>query len=339
MSLFHDIKYTQLLSPHLSRFKRKSEYLWNFRCPICGDSKKKQSKSRGYIYKKKNDLFFKCHNCGIGLSLGNFIKFVNQALYNDYVLERYSHGESARKPHTKPDFDEYKPKVIKPILDLPNILDLKTTHIAYKYLTDRKIPEQHLHLFYYAEDFQEWAQVVTDGQFKQKYFSETTDPRIVIPFLDRGGNLVAIQARALLPVDLRYITIKFDETKPKVFGLERWNPNQITYITEGPFDSLFLPNCLAMAGSSVDISTLIQNKDETVYIFDNEKRNKEIVNQMLKIVNAGYKIVVWPETVVEKDINDMILFGKSSDVILQEIVDNTKSGLEAILSINCWKKC
>lgn len=339
MSLFHDIKYIQLLSPYLSRFKRKGEHLWNMRCPICGDSQKKSSKARGYIYKKKSDLFYKCHNCGIGLSLGNFIKFVNRALYNDYVLERYSQGESSRKPHTQPDFQEYKPKSIKLNLDLPNILELPTSHIAYKYLTERKIPDEHLHLFYYAEDFLKWAMQVTDGEYKQKYFTETTDPRIVIPFLDCGGNLVAVQGRALLPIDLRYVTIKFDENKPKIFGLERWNPKKITYITEGPFDSLFLPNSLAMAGSSVDVSTVIKDTDNIVYIFDNEKRNKEIVQQMLKVVNAGYKIVVWPETIVQKDINDMILFGKSKDDLIYDITENTKGGLEAVLAINCWKKC
>ena len=338
MSLFHDIKFVNLLASQLPRFKRKSEYLWNTRCPICLDSQKNKHKARGYIYRKKNDLFYKCHNCGIGLSLGNFIKFVSPSLYNTYVFERYQNGES-KKAHSTPRFEEYKPKKIQVNLNLPNIIELRESHPAHEYLIKRQIPLEHLSLFYYAEDFQQWALEITKGEYKSKYHTEDSDPRIVIPFLDRTGKLVAVQGRSLLPSHLRYVTLKFDEESPKIFGLERWKPNEKTWITEGPFDSLFLPNALAMAGTTVDITSIVENKANIVYVFDNERRSKDIVHLMLKVAKAGYKVALWNETNAYKDINEMVLGGRTPESILSEIEDNTKFGLEAILQINCWKKC
>ena len=77
MSSYIDIKFLNLLSTRLPKFKRKSDNLFNFRCPHCGDSQKSASKARGFVYRKKNDMFFKCHNCGMGQTLGNLIKFLD----------------------------------------------------------------------------------------------------------------------------------------------------------------------------------------------------------------------------------------------------------------------
>ena len=74
MSLYTDTKYVGLLSPRLDLLKQVRSNLWNSRCPICGDSTKNRSKKRLYIYAKAQDLFVKCHNCGHGSTLGNFIK-------------------------------------------------------------------------------------------------------------------------------------------------------------------------------------------------------------------------------------------------------------------------
>ena len=95
MSMYVDIKYLNLISHRLQRFKKKGDYLWNFRCPYCGDSKKSQSKARGFVFRKKNDLFFKCHNCSMGTNLSNLIKTVDSKIHDDYILERYKEGTTA----------------------------------------------------------------------------------------------------------------------------------------------------------------------------------------------------------------------------------------------------
>ena len=95
MSMYVDIKYLNLISHRLQRFKKKSDYLWNFRCPYCGDSKKSQSKARGFVFRKKSDLFYKCHNCGMGTNLSNLVKHIDSKVHDDYILERYKEGTTA----------------------------------------------------------------------------------------------------------------------------------------------------------------------------------------------------------------------------------------------------
>ena len=83
-----DSKYVNLISARLEKFKRVKTDLYNFRCPICGDSKKNKSKTRGYIYSVKSNTNFKCHNCGASMSLNNFIKKVDPAVHNSNTLSK-----------------------------------------------------------------------------------------------------------------------------------------------------------------------------------------------------------------------------------------------------------
>ena len=87
MSSYIDLKYINEISGRLSQFKKKGDYLYNFRCPHCGDSKKSKTKARAYLYRVKNDMFFKCHNCNEGQSLTNFLKFLDNKKYEEYLLE------------------------------------------------------------------------------------------------------------------------------------------------------------------------------------------------------------------------------------------------------------
>ena len=67
-----DSKYIGLVSSRLQKFKRVKPNLFNFRCPICGDSQKHKNKARGYFYQVKTNTNFKCHNCGASQSFNNF---------------------------------------------------------------------------------------------------------------------------------------------------------------------------------------------------------------------------------------------------------------------------
>ena len=110
MSTYIDIKYLNLLSTRLPKFKRKSEYLFNFRCPHCGDSQKSQTKARGFVYQKKNDMFFKCHNCGVGRTLPNFLKDNDPGLFSEYLLESYREGHTGKGSKIPlPEFNFQKP--------------------------------------------------------------------------------------------------------------------------------------------------------------------------------------------------------------------------------------
>jgi transcription elongation factor Elf1 len=325
-----DAKYISLVSPQLEKFTKKKDSLYNFRCPYCGDSQKHKNKTRGYIFKIKNDFVFKCHNCGVGRTFTNFLKDNCVQLYNQYIMERYREGLTGKNTQTKnPDLNFTKPEFRKRKtgIDLEKISELNTTHPARVYLEERKIKE--LDYFYYCPKFKEWtnSQVDVFPNLKQD------GPRIIIPLRDKDGNMFGYQGRSLAPkAKIRYITIMLDDSKTKIFGMDRVKQDEPIYVTEGPFDSMFLSNSIAMCGSDVNLSG---SDYRLVYVFDNEPRNKQIVSKYSKVIDDGNRIVIWPPGIDNKDINDMIMAGHN----VQDVVEcNTYQGLEAKLKLTEWKK-
>ena len=334
MSLYTDQKYVGLISPRLELFKQVRPNLWNSRCPICGDSQKNRSKKRLYIYAKKQDLFVKCHNCGFGSNLGNFIKQLDPHLHSQYIVERYKAGETGQRKSKEPEFHFEKPK-FKPQptkINLPSIGKLDKEHFARKYFESRKIPESFKDKVYFAEDFKEWAQSVSKIDYSNLGKEE---PRMVIPFFDMEGKLIAAQGRALGKNELRYITVKVEEDSLKIYGLDRWNPEDHTYIVEGPIDSMFLPNCLAVAGG--DLLTYNGDKEKTTLIFDNEPRNIHTIKKIMDSISKGWSVVIWSKERKFKDINDLIISGLSTDEILDMINTRTMKGLEADWAAREWR--
>ncbi|MFZ9353633.1 MAG: DNA primase [Candidatus Nanopelagicales bacterium] len=322
---FIDAKYINLLSSRLGKFSKKKEGLYNFRCPYCGDSSKNKNKARGYIYRYKNDHNFKCHNCGASKSFTYFLKDVDTSLYKEYVLERYKEGLTGKGTVApNPEFKFEKPNFTKPLFDLPTIQKLNTSHPAKEYLSNRKIPEEFFSQLYFAENFNEWAG--TSNTQKES--------RIIIPLLSKSKKLFGYQARSLDPnAKLRYLTNILDSRYPKLFGLDRIDHDKQILITEGPFDSMFLDNALAMCGADVTLDKDIY--PNRVFIFDNEPRNLEIVKRYEKMIDSGESVVIWPKDVTQKDINDMILSNKN---VKQVIQCNIYGGLEAKVKLYQWKK-
>jgi transcription elongation factor Elf1 len=336
MSVFIDRAFLLRLSPKLQRFAQKKEDLYNFRCPLCGDSQKNKTKSRGYVYRKKNDYFYMCHNCGASTTFYNFLDKVDPSLTKEYALERYKNGETGNNNYPKPEFEEFKTEkpVFKKSLELPTIQSLPEAHFAKVYVQARKIPEAFLSQLYYAEDFASFIQslgIQKDGLIKE-------DKRLVIPFYDEDKNLIAIQGRALGESKLRYITIKLHEDNHKVFGIDRINQDEMIYVVEGPIDSMFLDNAVATADSNLESITSIYDKSKVTLVFDNEPRNKEIIKKIDEAIEKHYNVVIWPEMIESKDINDMILDGFSPDEIQDIISKNTFVNLRAKAEFVNWKK-
>ena len=276
MSVFIDRNFLLQLSPKLQKFSRKKDDLYNFRCPLCGDSQKNKNKCRGYVYRKNNDYFFMCHNCHASTSFYNFLKQVDPNLLEEYSLERYKNSANTNSP--EPTFTEAK---VKPVftkkLDLPSIASLPDDHFAKVYVIGRMIPEEmHQHL-YFAEDYKSFVESFNIEKDKLK----EDDPRLVIPFYDKDGTLTGFQGRALGESKLRYITIRLWDDAPKAFGMNKVNEDEKVYVVEGPIDSMFIPNCIAVASSALETATEYYDRSKLVLIFDNEPRNKEIV----KLIN------------------------------------------------------
>ena len=332
MSSYIDLKFINDLSGRLSQFKKKTDYLFNFRCPHCGDSQKSKTKARAYLYRVKNDMFFKCHNCGQGQNLANFIKFVDPKLYESYLLERYKKSAPAT-PKPKFDFKPTKFTNQTPIDDLKSIKDLPEDHPARLYCVNRKIPEKYFDKLFLSDKF-----MTLVNEVKPNTYKITKDhPRLIIPFYDTTGKVFAFQGRAFGKEQPKYLTIKLDENKQKVYGLDKVNFQKPIYITEGPIDSLFIDNCLAAGGADLFLKNKIPNENIT-YIFDNEPRNKEIVNRMYKVIEQDFNVVIWPEDLQLKDVNDMIMSGLTKFELQDIISNNTYSKLSALTKLNYWKK-
>jgi len=325
-----DTKYINLVSVRLIKFAEKKKGLYNFRCPYCGDSQKYKNKCRGYLFVKKNDFIFKCHNCGVGRTLANFLKDQDTNLHDQYVLERYKEGLTGKGSNTpNPVFNIPKPKFRSKDIcsELTKVSDLNKEHFARGYLLGRGMKD--LSKFYFCPNFVEWT-----NKHKPTFDKSMKDePRVIIPLRDEKGRLFGYQGRALIANSkLRYITVMLDEDAQKIYGLDKIDSSKDVYVTEGPFDSTFLGNSIAMCGSDVDLRGY---NYQFVYVYDNEPRNRQIVEKIARTAEQGHKVVIFPKEVLEKDLNDMVLAGRD----VQKLVEsNTYSGLEAKLKLNEWKK-
>jgi predicted RNA-binding Zn-ribbon protein involved in translation (DUF1610 family) len=318
-----DSKYIGLVSSRLQKFKRVKSDLYNFRCPICGDSTRNKNKARGYIYAVKNNTNFKCHNCGASLSFNNFLKEMDPTLHKQYTLEKFKEGHTGRGFVVEAPKLEFKKPVFKKSLNLPRA---STNSVAKEYLEKRKLnPEK----FYFADKFKEW----TNSQ-KQTFDTIGRDEcRIIIPMYDRDNNLIGFQGRSLVPNSVKYITVMLDEEAPKIYGLNEVNEQLPIYVVEGPFDSTFVNNSVALCGSDGDLGYF--KGSDVILVYDNEPRNREIVNRIGKCISRGQSVVIWPSGIIEKDINDMVLSGLN---VMDVLKSNTYSGLEAKIKFNNWKK-
>ena len=322
---FVDSKFINLISSRLEKFSRKKPDLFNFRCPLCGDSHKSKSKVRGYLYAMKNNTNYKCHNCGASMSLGNFIKTLDPVLYKQYTMEKFKEGHAGKTFHTPAPKLEFQKPVFKKKrkVDLPKASE----HPGAKdYLVKRGLdPDE----FFYAAKFKKWANTQTRAFDNTQY----DDARIVIPLYTEDGNLFGFQGRALGPSKVKYITIMLNDDIPKVYGLDKMDKSKTVYVVEGPFDSTFVDNAIAMCGADVSLDSL--GIEDLVYVYDNEPRNKEICQRIEKVIKQGKKLVIFPSKITQKDINDMVLAGHDVESILKS---NTYSTLKAQIKFNEWKK-
>ena len=310
-----------MLSPRLDKFKKVRDNLFNFRCPYCGDSQKSQSKARGYFYRKKNDYFYRCHNCGKGTTFGKLLEYLDVQMYKEYIMERYK-GDAPKTEAPESNCKAPKFKKIDPKLEnLTPINKLNGGHPARQFVESRQLPEEFYSDLYLCPKFFEWSKI----QSQQEH------PRLVIPFRDESGEVFAAQGRAFGKESPKYLTIKFQD-KPKIFGLDRVDFAKRYYVVEGPLDSMFLDNCLAVAGA--DFRYLPPG--DTTIVLDNEPRSREIIKQMERLIHQEHELVIWPTTITQKDINDMVLAGVED---IQTIIDNnTFSGLEATMKLAAWKR-
>jgi hypothetical protein len=167
------------------------------------------------------------------------------------------------------------------------------------------------------------------------------DARLVIPFYNYQSELIAVSGRALenSSYKLRYVTLRTNDSENKlIYGVERVDLTKRVYLVEGPLDSLFLNNCVASGDANLGLTVKNIQAQKITLVFDNEPRNKEVCKLIENAIKSNHDVVIWPDNMEGKDINEMILNGFSAGEI-QDIIDsNTFYGLEAIAKFTFWKK-
>jgi len=355
-------KYINLLSPQLEMFKWKKNNLANVRCPICGDSQKKKRLARGYFYLSKNQRFrYKCHNCGCNLSTNEMLEKISPHLHAEYRLEYLKElGVGKKEKVTKREGQDYSQSrnvtngqtgIPRELETLTPVNTLPVFSSVYRYIKEeRQIPKDKMNRLYYTDNLQAYVKKLYTKyghnieDIEEKY---PKDARIVIPTIDSDNKLIAMSCRAVGDTDkaLRYITVKLDEFAPKVFGMNHVDFNKKVYVVEGQIDSLYLPNALAVGGSSLHIVESLLSPTEhgvdIVYVHDNQPRNREIVREVKRSVESGAKVCIWgPNTQIKygKDIGTMIEYGMTPEQVRWEIDKRTFTDIQARLEYSRWAK-
>ena len=340
MSLLTDIKYINLVSNKLLVFKKKTDRLYNFRCPFCLDSNKNKYKARGYLFEIKGSMVFKCHNCNLGASLSKILNTVDPSVAKQYQLEKYQsnhHRQSTEfvvKNTVKPEEHVHQTTILDELLI--KISKLPATHRAVEYLKARQIPKDRYDDLYYASDMKKLE--VLNSQYKDRLVS---DERIVIPFRDQTGQLTGVTGRALGNSSIRYVTVRM-RSDPMIYGLDRLDKTKPVYIVEGPIDSMFVYNAIAAGGTDFNrvLYNLREHASDIVLVFDNQPRNKQVVSKIESYAAKGFPIVIWDQSWSYKDINEAVVNGKYSQAAINVLLNNlTRSGLALRLAIRDWKKC
>lgn len=287
-------KYFNLVLPR-ETISRQNSY--NFKCQICGDGKSKHKK-RGYLLLFKDKWIYKCHNCSISMLAEKWLKEYFPILYRQYIIDLIKNDES------KPDDKEVRCSFIKKeevyneekeVKTFVPILKEKTQLFidAIDFCISRKIPEN---------VWKRWF-VSVSGKYKN---------RIIIPFYDDKNKIYFYQARALRNQEPKYLCRLGEKEFYNIYNVDKNSPIQVT---EGPVDSLFLSNSIAILGCSLSNENFYKIKQlgKIFWLFDFDDAGLKASNEY---ITRGESVFLWKKYAKEVglperekfDINDLMIF-------------------------------
>jgi predicted RNA-binding Zn-ribbon protein involved in translation (DUF1610 family) len=314
----------------LRNYKELEQFKVNFSCPICGDSKKVKWKARGYVYIYQGKTFFKCQNCGDSKSFSSFLRHVNETAWSEWRKESI---------HDEPSYSNLRLNTITSIKknsyeNMTRLSDLSDDHISHIYAKSRLLPNSRKSLLFYTNNFRN----LVDEIFPGKGGRYPEDERLVLPIYNEKNELVGITGRSMSGSPIRYSTAKSNDQKC-FFGLERLDKSKPVFVVEGPIDSLFLPNAIAVCHADLGMFANQYPDVKSILIFDNEPNNSQIIKNMEKALSTSAKICTWNNCPYPgKDINEMIQKGADIKTLLAFILNNSHSGQAARFELIRWRK-
>ena len=332
---FLDRTFVLRLSQRLERFTDKGDDRYNFRCPICGDSAKSETKTRGWLYSFKNRAFYKCFNCEFSSTLSAFLKIFDSNLHREYIFNVFNKDEKSGEVII--DVPTYSHD-ISILSDLRQCSKVLSDHEAYYYLNIRMIPEKHWSAIFYCNDMNTLIKKV--GHHKNLESHDLSNRGfVVVPFIE-GDSVNYLMCRAIVNRGhFRYIMLKCNTEGRKIWGLNKLDPNKTIYITEGVFDAMFLTNSLAVGGLSIikeaDYVREKYPESEIVIVFDKDFcTNYYVMKQLRRAIKLGYKVFIPNAEFKHKDINEAILSGYSQRELIEYIKSRTYQTLKAELELS-----
>jgi hypothetical protein len=340
MSLWQDEKYVRLLSHRLDQYHDRGRHQYNFRCPLCGDSQKNKSKARGYLFPQRDVLLFKCHNCSLAMPFSALLKRVDPSLYSEYLTERFREERQRATPAPArvvppPVVRHFDPALV-PTVAQSNIVPV----IAF--CRGRKLDATAMGRLHATTRARTWLTPLVGAKA-----SDVADDvaYLVQPLTLPGGAWYGAQLRGVKQKS--FVTFRWSHDLMKVFGLDAWKPEDVTYVVEGPIDALFVPNAIAACGS--DLVSAVDNMremvpvpvdwpDRAIFVWDNEPHNKEVASHIRRAIARGLRVVIWPyyragEENFPKDINDMVRAGID---VMAHLRRHTMTGLAAKAAFEAW---
>ena len=270
------------------------------------------------------------------------IRRLDPSLYADYIKEklcgRNSGVESVPSKHSVESSILSVRSIDLALRTVQKISRLPKDHFARRYVESRRIPDEYQKVLYFTPKFMTWVNTIIPDKFSEEAL-EHDEGRLVIPFFNSSGHFHAVQGRSFNPVSkVRYLTIAIDRNFPVMYGLDRNNPFQMTFVTEGPIDSMFLQNSLAAGGSDLASKLKDYEKDKITIVYDNEPRKPETVAKIEKAIREGFSVVIWPKEFEYKDINEAVMAGIKPEEIENMLLENSFSGITAEFELRQWRK-
>lgn len=337
--LLIELPLVNALSVRTMNFAQKRAHLWNFSCPYpdCGDNATRKDRARGYVFEFKHRLQYKCHNCSRSLWFPTLLKEQFPDLYQELKIQRYRAQQNSNPIQYLDETKEPEPPK-QTIAEPPwiPISKLDEHHPAYQYVLNRRIPRARWTDIYYVEKYGDFVR-----QMGQKNSRLRNDARIVLPYRDKNGKLIGFTGRSMDPVDNRYkyLAVNLDEESERVFRLNEVMTTRPFIVVEGPIDSLFLENVIAVSGAKLSAPSIVrENRSKAILVADNEPRSKIIVRNIERYIEEGYKVFLWPSSWKCKDINQAVQEGVDAGSIERMILNDSASGMKARTKLAFWRK-
>lgn len=269
---------------------------YNIKCNVCGDSDKDVYKKRGFLLKTSDPWVYYCHNCNESTTVVKWMKEHFPVNYKNLMTDIIRYNKS-HNPNFEDNYN-FKRKTsgserdekedVKPFRPLTEFED------CVEYCESRKIPREVYEKWYYSPSGIYNGRIIVcfyrDGKKKPYYFqARAFNNKNGVKYLSRFGDHNSI-----------YNYFNVDPDKPVI-------------ILEGPIDSIFVENSIAVTGLKLKDEKL-KKFPKRYFILDNDKSGYK---EAVKLLQKRCWVFNWKKFLKDhpcdgsvKDVNDFILKNK-----------------------------